>query len=118
MLESSATSGQVLSFCDGFERNVVVIDDVIEGIINLILDWSFVDTSIINFAGPDLISRATMTALYKTFVNSNLEFVVENAPEGFWEARPKTIHMNSEYFSTVLQRKPISVEDKLKNWRK
>ena len=118
MLCAAADHGETVSVFDGFERNIVVLDDVLEGIKNLIEDWHTVSSSIINFAGPNLVSRATLTSLFKSLVNQELEFKVDEAPEGFWNARPKTINMTSDSFSALLGREPTTVEAKFKNWRK
>lgn len=50
-------NSKLLDVFDGFERSVVSINDVLLGIKNIILNWSQIDTRIVNFSGPDLVSR-------------------------------------------------------------
>ena len=117
MLSAMAADEQQVEVFDGFERNAVAIDDVLQGIYNLTVEWDEFDVNSINFGGPQLISRIDITQQFADNVCSNLNFKLVAAPEGFWHARPKTIEMYSEVFSRLLGREPMSVEEKFQNWR-
>lgn len=116
MMAELSENEEELEVFDGFERNAVSLDDVVFGIYQLIINWHDIDSSAINFSGPELISRLKITDLFNRNVCSNLKYKAIEAPAGFWNARPKTIEMKSEIFSTLLGREPITIEHKLKNW--
>ena len=116
MMDESNNNGEKLEVFDGFERNVIVIDDVIDGIYKLIVNWDRINFSSINFCGEELISRIAMTQLYQEIVSPYLKFESIEAPLGFWNARPKKIEIRSNIFSTLLGRKPKTVEYKFKHW--
>jgi len=117
MLSRCSTSDKPLVVFEGFERSIVALSDVVKGIENLIKNWSDFHYDVVNFCGPSLISRDYLTKCFKEYVAPELDYEVDNAPNGFWEARPKTINMQSNVFSTLLGRTPMSVEETLKNWR-
>lgn len=117
MMAQLSKSGEELEVFDGFERNVVSLDDVTYGIYKLIVNWDKVDSMVINFSGPELISRLMITELFNRNVCSKLKYKAIEAPSGFWNARPKIIEMRSDIFSTLLGREPMTIEHKLKNWR-
>jgi dTDP-4-dehydrorhamnose reductase len=116
LLSEMASTGKQLDVFDGFERNAVSIDDVLDGIYNLINRWNDIDEKSINFSGPELISRFKITQLYAESVHKHLRFKLVNAPVGFWDARPKTIEMDSCTFSKLLGKQPMSIKYKLQNW--
>lgn len=117
MMADLSKRGDELEVFDGFERNVVSLDDVTYGIYKLIVNWDKIESTVINFSGPELISRLRITELFNRNVCSKLKYKATEAPSGFWNARPKIIEMQSDIFSTLLGREPITIEHKLKNWR-
>jgi dTDP-4-dehydrorhamnose reductase len=116
MLKQAAISNELIEVFDGFERNVVVIDDVLEGINKLILNWERIKAPAINFSGNELISRQRITELFAKHVDENLHFCTIDAPTGFWNARPKVIAMTSNVFSHLLEKQPMTIEYKLQHW--
>ncbi|MEW6994787.1 sugar nucleotide-binding protein [Colwelliaceae bacterium MEBiC 14330] len=116
MMSGVAANKEVLEVFEGFERNVVVLDDVIEGIYQLINKWDSIESAAINFSGTELISRLKITELFNKHVCLNLKYEAVEAPLGFWRARPKTIEIKSNIFPALLGREPMTLEHKLKNW--
>jgi dTDP-4-dehydrorhamnose reductase len=118
MLKKMAAGKQELEVFEGFERNVVFVDDVIEGIYKLIIKWDSIKSSCINFVGPNLTSRFRITQLFAEQIYPTLKYKLVDAPVGFWNSRPKIIETTSEVFPIVLGRAPLSVELIVKNWSK
>jgi nucleoside-diphosphate-sugar epimerase len=116
MLTQAAASNELIEVFDGFERNVVVIDDVLEGINKLILNWEKINAPAINFSGNELVSRQRITELFAEHVDEKLHFCTIDAPAGFWNARPKVIAMTSNVFSGLLEKQPMTIEYKLQHW--
>jgi len=118
LLSEMASRDEEIEVFDGFERNAVVIDDVLEGIYRLVVNWNDIASSAINFSGNELISRFKITEHFKHYVCINLKFKSVNAPNGFWDVRPKTIKMQSNVFKSLLGREPMSIKQKLQCWSK
>jgi len=109
-------TGNVLEVFDGFERNVVSLNDVMEGIHNMIQNWCNLSFQCINFCGPKLISREEITKLFSNEIFQNIVFKLVPAPLNFWDSRPKIINVESLLFSNLLGRELTSLEQNIKNW--
>lgn len=116
MLLESAIEGRKIDIYDGFERNVVALSDVTDGICNLIVHWDRIATGVINFSGPDCISKWDLTLAFSNKFCPGLNSSLVDAPDGFWCSRPKRIEMKSTYFFDLLQRTPKSVCENLLTW--
>ena len=93
----------------GFERHVVLLDDVILGVKNLIDKWDEFDFQNINFCGPDLVDRCEIASLLKDRFFHEVQFNFVEAPESFWVGRVKSIRLDYSNFSKVLSRPPKSI---------
>lgn len=91
-------------------RNTVYLDDLIEGIDNLINTWDLWNNQIFNICGNDLVSREE-TAKYFREVVSNIDIKLVEPPEEFFKARPRVINMKSHFFSALLKRDPTNFKD-------
>lgn len=116
MIKECNQSDKELSVFEGFERNVVTLNDVIEGINNLVLKWDQIEVQYINFAGPELLSRYEIVKTQAFYLYPNLKFKETQAPDGFWKGRAKVIKMNSDHFPLLLNRPASYVKDILKDW--
>ena len=114
MLNEAAKNGTPVEVFSGFERFVVTLDDVVSGLISLINNWDDIPHKVINFSGPELISRSEITKLYKHYIAPSLTYQVTEAPPGFWSSRPKSIEMESNYFNGVLGRPASTIEQYFK----
>lgn len=101
----------------GFNRAIVALDDVLLGIKHLILYWDDIQEKVINFCGPKLVSREELTEIASSIVFKDLDYCVVEAPNGFWDARPKTIDMRSNFFEDLLGRPPYTIQQTLNGWR-
>ncbi|MFA7311704.1 MAG: SDR family oxidoreductase [Shewanella sp.] len=116
MLLGANQSSQSVEVFDGFERNVVALSDVTDGICNLIRYWDTISNRVINFSGPECVSRWQLTLAFSRQFCPTLNCTLTDAPNGFWSARPKRIEMTSSVFSELLLRTPKSVCENLLTW--
>jgi len=116
MLMDLANSNKPLEVFEGFERNVVALSDVTDGLLLLTQNWNYVHENRINFAGPQCVSRWFLTKAFSERFCHNLKFSLVDAPEGFWDSRPKRIEMTSSVFPRLLGRRPKTINENLDNW--
>lgn len=116
MLDAVAEDGKILDVFSGFERNIISLHDVVEGLFSLIKKWDEILSHNINFGGPELVSRWELTQQYTELIRPNLKSVLVHAPSNFWKSRPKTIEMNSDFLDTILNRPRLSISEYLKKW--
>lgn len=92
-------------------RNVVSIEDVFQGVVNLILEWSS-HSKIINFSGSENLSRYDMLKCFAESNNiDNPDYKMIEPDSLFFIERPKVIKTSSFYFSNLLKREPILLKD-------
>lgn len=96
---------------DSLYRNVVYIDDVICGIINLIKTFDRWDNYLFNICGSDLLSRKNLVEIYTEVVDRNLKYNVSKPSESFLLNRPKTINVKSIYFEKLLGRTSTKIKN-------
>tara|TARA_Y100001935_G_C17277250_1_gene495372 strand:- start:353 stop:1234 length:882 start_codon:yes stop_codon:yes gene_type:complete len=111
MLRASEKSNKKLDIFLGFERCVVLLDDVVMGIQSLIDNWDRFDFKYINFCGPFLIDRVEMAKILKEKLFPRLDYYPKEAPKNFWISRAKRIHLDYKNFSKVLGRSPKSINE-------
>lgn len=87
-----------------FYRSIVHRDDVVEGALALALRWDDVSHKVINFGGPDLLSRVEFAECLKKHVLKNLQLKVVEPVENFFKNRPRVIAMKSEILPILLNR--------------
>lgn len=116
MLEDSSEKGLSVDVFEGFERNVVALPDVLAGIKSIIQNWDKFDFQAINFSGPNIICRSKVVDILKKYVIIDLKYKTSKAPKSFWLSRAKTIETYSNNFELLLGRKPLTVEEFVKNW--
>jgi len=114
MVKEHSLNGKLLDVFDGFERSVVSINDVLLGIKNIILNWNQIDTRIVNFSGPDLVSRQQIVLALAQQNFPDLQYQFTEAPESFWLGRPKRINTKSCFLESILDRTCESYLDAVK----
>lgn len=89
---------------DSLYRNVVYIEDVIEGALKLGQTFDTWNNKVFNLSGPDLLSRKDLAQLYKEIVDENLSYTVSRPSEEFLQNRPESIEVESLYLAELLGR--------------
>lgn len=94
-----------------FFRAIVHRDDVVEGALALAVHWDEVPERVINFGGPQVLSRVDFAECLREVCLSHLRFKVSEPGADFFTNRPRRIAMRSSVFSRILGRKPRSLRD-------
>lgn len=110
-LAECARENKTAEVFDSLYRSVVYINDIFDGVIALSDKFTEFDNQIFNLSGPEVLSRKDMTQIFKHSIESDLEYVTVDPPEGFFEARPPVIATESLYLETLLGRKPTSIQE-------
>jgi len=108
---NSANKGKTVSIYHPLFRNIIFIGDLLEGIIKLVDNWDKIHFKIVNFGGDKLLSRKDIANFYKKYLHNNLKIEITNPPLKFYEARPKSININSEKLEIILGRKTYNIEN-------
>ncbi len=113
-LDACVSNGKQADVFDALFRSVVYVEDILDGILALKSNFAMCPTSVYNFSGPHLLSRADLAALYKRNVNCLLEYTLSVPPPEFFDARPNTIYTKSYFLEMLLNRLPTSIEEAMK----
>ena len=97
-----------------FYRSIIHLDDVSEGILSLINKWHIFPQSIINFGGPENLSRLEFAQILKEMVIKNLRYRVSLPDDSFFKNRPRKISMQSNLLENLLGRSTRSLRDAVK----
>ncbi|MGR5246957.1 NAD-dependent epimerase/dehydratase family protein [Vibrio aestuarianus] len=116
MVGEHAVTKRNLDVFDGFERNVISLDDVLLGIQNIIVNWDEIDTRIVNFSGNQLVSRQDIVKELAEQRYPNLIYSFTDAPDSFWKGRPKRINTESKYLDAILKRPTKSYKECIKEY--
>lgn len=87
-----------------FYRAIIHRDDVIEGVLALAERWSEFPHKVINFGGPEVISRVDFAECLKQTSLPNLRFKITQPHDDFFKNRPRTIAMTSDVLTKLLGR--------------
>lgn len=92
-----------------FYRAIVYREDVVEGALTLVKQWDEVPEQVINFGGPQLLSRIDFALSLRQMHFHNLRFKVTQPSNEFFRNRPRVIAMTSPVFCRLLGRSPRSL---------
>jgi dTDP-4-dehydrorhamnose reductase len=87
-----------------FFRAIVHRDDVVEGVLALAERWDEVPEQIINFGGPQVLSRIEFAECLKELHFNGLRFKVTRPNGDFFSNRPRVISMKSPVLQRLLGR--------------
>ena len=118
LLNASSKDGTCVEIFRGFKRSVVSVYDVIEGIWCLLLRWEELKFSVINFSGPEVVSREVIASHFCEYILSDLDYRVVDAPFGFWDSRSQVISTGCANFTSLLGRRPLGISDVVTNWKR
>lgn len=94
-----------------FFRAIVHRDDVVEGALALAARWDDVPERVINFGGPQVLSRIEFAECLRETHLHDLRFKVTEPGTDFFKNRPRVIAMTSPVFSRLLGRPPRSLRE-------
>jgi len=97
-----------------FYRAIVHRDDVVDGALALADRWDEFPQQVINFGGPEVLSRIDFAECLKSAAMPDLRFQVTEPGEEFFKNRPKIIAMTSPILPLLLGRPARSFLDAAK----
>ena len=110
-LSECAERGEEVELFHPFFRAFVHRDDVVEGVLALATRWEMFPQQVINFGGPEVLSRVDLAECLKDVVFPNLKFRVTDPGEEFFRKRPRIIAMTSNILSDLLGRRVHSLAE-------
>lgn len=103
-LFSCAERGKKAELFHPFYRAIVHREDVVEGALALALRWNEFPQQVINFGGPELLSRIDFAECVKRVALPNLKYRVTEPGDEFFKNRPRIIAMSSNVLPDLLGR--------------
>ena len=110
-LMSCVSENKEAEVFEALYRNVIYIDDVIDGILNLSKTFETYENNSFNMSGSQLLSRLDLANIYKECINPNLKISVIKPPIGFFDARPNCIETKSRYVAKLLNHPPTLIKE-------
>ncbi|MXS80101.1 NAD-dependent epimerase/dehydratase family protein [Nitrosomonas sp. GH22] len=89
-----------------FSRAIVHRDDVVAGALTLAEHWDDSPEQIINFGGPQILSRVDFAECLREIHFHDLRFKIIEPDADFFKNRPRIIAMTSPIFARLLGRPP------------
>lgn len=110
-LAGCAERNEVAHLFHPFFRAFVHRDDVVEGVLALAKHWDEVPEQVINFGGPQVLSRIDFAECLREFHLHDLRFKVTEPGADFFKNRPRVIAMTSPVFARLLGRPPRTLRE-------
>lgn len=99
-----AERGEEAELFHPFYRAVVYRDDVVDGALALAQRWEEFPQQVLNFGGPEVLSRIQYAECLQRTALPYLRFRITEPDEAFFENRPRIITMSSPHLSRLLGR--------------
>lgn len=103
-LIGSAQRGEEAELFHPFHRAIIHRDDVVDGALALARKWDEFPQQVINFGGPEVLSRIDFAECLKHTSLQSLQYRVIEPGEGFFKNRPRVIAMSSSILPKLLGR--------------
>jgi nucleoside-diphosphate-sugar epimerase len=110
-LSSCTERGEEAELFHPFYRAIVYRDDVVEGALALARHWDDFPQPVINFCGPEVLSRIDFAERLMAGALPSLRFQVTEPGEEFFHNRPRVIAMSSSIFPSLLGRSATMLAD-------
>jgi dTDP-4-dehydrorhamnose reductase len=94
-----------------FKRAVIYREDVVEGALALARRWGEFPHSVINFGGPEVLSRIDFADCLRCFALPSLRFRITEPDSDFFKNRPRVIAMKSNILPMLLGRPARSLAE-------
>lgn len=94
-----------------FYRAIIHRNDVVEGALALAERWHEIPEQVINFCGPQVLSRVEFAECLREIYFHELRFKVTEPDSDFFKNRPRVIAMTSSVIARLLGRAPRRLYD-------
>lgn len=85
-----------------FFRSIIYREDVVDGVFALVEKWEETSENVVNFGGPQLLSRIDFAECLKHSVLPELKYKITEPSNDFFRNRPRVIAMRSEVLHRLL----------------
>lgn len=113
-LQSCVEKGETADVFQALYRNVIYLQDVLDGVLALGRSFDQWENQIFHLSGPELLCRADMAALYRRIAAPELRYTTSVPDASFFEARPNCIATASLYLERLLGRPAMALADAMK----
>lgn len=103
-LVGSAQRAEEAELFHPFYRAIIHRGDVVDGALALARRWDEFPQQVINFGGPDVVSRIDFAECLKHTALPNLQYRVTEPGDEFFKNRPRVISMSSGILPNLLDR--------------
>jgi dTDP-4-dehydrorhamnose reductase len=110
-LADCAERNEMADLFHPFSRAVVHRDDVVSGALALAERWAEIPEQVINFGGPQVLSRIDFAECLREAHLHDLRFKVTEPGADFFKNRPRVIAMSSPVLARLLGRTPRSLRE-------
>lgn len=107
-LKDCVSKGNKAEIFHPLYRNVVWIGDIVKVVSSFIDEWPD-QLQALNIGGPDLVSRVDMAEAFSNSIVEKLNYEIIKPVTGFYDARPKTISLNTDQFAKYIGREPCDL---------
>ena len=94
-----------------FIRSCVSIQDLTLATKQLINNWEILPASILNICGSMPVERAEVAKAFKENYDDRLNYIVDAAPDAFYQDRQAKIKTSSLFLKKILGRDPLTLSD-------
>lgn len=110
-LEGCASRSEVAEVFHPFSRAIVHRGDVVDGALALVQRWKEFPQPVINFGGPEVVSRLQFAEHFKNIRAPLLDYKIFEPDDAFFKNRPRTIAMKSDILPALLRRPARSLSE-------
>jgi len=113
-LSGCAKRGEEAELFHPFYRAIVHRDDIVDGALALARRWEDFPQQIINFGGPEVLSRLDFAESLKRIALPDLRYRVTEPGDEFFKNRPRVIAMSSNLLPKLLGRPSLRLAEAMK----
>ena len=110
-LSGCSQRGEAADLFHPFYRAIVHREDVVDGVLALARRWDEFPQGVINFGGPEVLSRIDFAEFLGRHALPNLRFRVTEPEDEFFKSRPRVISMQSQILPALLGRSARTMEE-------
>lgn len=85
-----------------FYRNAVALEDVLDVVQWIVMNWKEFDSTFLNVCGKELVSRLRIADEVIRCTNRKLNYVIQYPGDEFYKNRPPILEMQSLYLQKIL----------------
>lgn len=113
-LINSEKSEEVAEIFHPFNRAVIHIGDVVDGLISLAVNWGESNDQLIHFGGPNILTRIELANELKSGAIPGLRVKIKEPGADFFQNRPREINFASPKLNLYLKRPSRNISEAIK----